>query len=51
MLDGTATRRFLFNLAGILQYGAESADGREVVAALDYIRKAPSMLGNLEVQR
>jgi hypothetical protein len=50
MIDGGAARKFLIGLAAVLERAAASADGKEVLAGLDYIRRAPAMLSVLEVQ-
>lgn len=49
-IDATKARRWLTSFAAVLEYAAESTDSRELIAALDCVRRAPAMLSGLEAQ-
>lgn len=40
MIDSSAARKFLIDLAAVLEPAAASADAKEVLAGLDYVRRA-----------
>lgn len=49
-IDAAAARKLLTGTARLLEYAAASSDGRELLAGLDLLRRAPSMLPRLEVR-